>query len=237
MSKVTSTTDYDQFKFIGANRETSRGHIETLKVAFLEVGNLTEIQPLVVNEHKYIIDGQHRFEACKELAMPVFYREVEGLTVNDARQMNILHRNWTTDDFAHSYADTGNKHYIDYLRIKEEYEFPHSVILLATRLDTTGVYGDFRKGLFEFEDLEQATDFLDKLDEIREVLPVKLTRDFARAFIRMFHNDQYDQKRMVSKLKKHPELIHPIAGQADGMRLLEEVYNFKIHDANRVRLF
>jgi hypothetical protein len=67
---IQVTSDYDQFVIMEANREQNRGHIEAIKAAFGEMGNLTRVQPILVNERFEIIDGQHRFIACKELGEP-----------------------------------------------------------------------------------------------------------------------------------------------------------------------
>ena len=69
------STNYDEFRTLNANRNVSENHVKQIKAAIETVGNLTEVVPIIVNENKEIIDGQHRFEACKELGLPIFYTD------------------------------------------------------------------------------------------------------------------------------------------------------------------
>lgn len=124
---IQSSKDYNKFSFIGANRDTSRGHIENLKKAFEENGNLTEVQPILVNDRFEIIDGQHRFNVCKELGVEIYFTQVPGLTVHDARSLNILHRRWHLSDYIESYARAGDTNYQELLQLHEDYGFSLSV--------------------------------------------------------------------------------------------------------------
>lgn len=241
VAQVKSTMDYDQFHFLSNNREPNRGHVEALKKAFEEYGNLTQTQPVLVNERMQIIDGQHRFLACQEIGAPIFYSMVPGLGIQEARKMNILHRGWNTDDYAKSYADGGNLHYQKYLELKEEYGYSHSVMLQfsVSRRDKRGIFAEFREGDFEIQDEEAVRNRLDMLKAVESIVGQSLASDkvFATAFLKLSVVDGFKLDRMLKKLIERRDFMRRFTSQEDAMRQLEEAYNHGMSESNRVRLY
>lgn len=242
---VQQTQDYEQFTFLNANRDQNRGHIESLKRAFEEVGNLTKVQPILVNDRYQIIDGQHRFIACKELGLPIFFTVVSGLGVREARSMNILHRPWRTEDYAKSYAETGDQNYTKYLELKEDYGLSHSIILAYVFDVSTGNAGGnsaafrtFREGNLVIEDEVGVRARLDKLAELGEFTNLVNHRSFALAMLKIMNGENYNQRRMVNKVRIAGErLLKKYAIVEDNLRMLEEIYNYGQAEANRSRLY
>lgn len=73
---MNSTKNYDMFEFITANRSINRSHVNKLKKSLSEYGFLSS-QPITVSNDMKIIDGQHRFIACKEMGIPINYQVVD----------------------------------------------------------------------------------------------------------------------------------------------------------------
>jgi hypothetical protein len=237
---ILSTRNYDIFKFLHNNRELARGHVEALRKAFEETGNLTRVQPILVNENMQIIDGQHRFTVAKELGEPIFYIVSPGLTVTDARSMNILHRNWTIDDFARSYADGGDSNYIRYLILLDTFNVSHTTLLSYINNEKKErQYSEFRAGDFSFtsEQQDAAIDKLSKLTEILEFLPVGRDNHFTLAYLQVLNVPDFNQKRMLTKAKRLGGQFKRYATIVDYLRALEELYNYQHTEANRVRLY
>jgi hypothetical protein len=240
MDGIQVTTDYDQFKLLEANRDQNRGHIEALKAAFEEMGNLTRVQPILVNDQMEIIDGQHRFVATKELGESVYFTQVAGLGVHEARQMNILHRSWEFLDYAKSYANSGDASYRRFLDLVETYELPGGIILVYSKgSKVKGIFKDFRQGNFTLtpEELAQAKERLDMLSEMIEVAPALKSVAASNAVLNIITLPQYDHSRMLTRLQRNPQLVTRQAGVPEYMRVLEDVYNHNMAAENRVRLF
>lgn len=239
MDTVRETREYDKFKFLTPNREQSRGHVEVLKNAFQEIGNLTKVQPILVNDKFEIIDGQHRFTAAKELGQPIFYTQHPGLGIREARSMNILHRNWTVDDYAQSYAMSGDKNYQAYLRLKEDYGFSHSIMLpyISGFTDKAGVFKGFRNGDFVLENEEKVVDRLEMLTEAIDKAPLMHTRGLALAFLRVMQSDEYNHATMLKRLEKYGHKLFRVDDIESNLRQLEELYNHNTSLSNRVRLY
>ena len=56
------------FKKIKGNRIVNKSNLNAI-ITSMEQQQL--VSPIMINEKFEIIDGQHRFEACKELGLPV----------------------------------------------------------------------------------------------------------------------------------------------------------------------
>jgi len=70
--EMNQTTDYDKFKFLELNRNICKSHVENL-IKLNKERNRFHLFPIVVDEDMNIIDGQHRYTACKQSELPVFY--------------------------------------------------------------------------------------------------------------------------------------------------------------------
>lgn len=236
---VQSSNNYDQFVLLSNNRDQNRGHIEAIKSAFAEMGNLTRVQPILVNERYEIIDGQHRFIAAKELNEPIFFTMQPGLSVADARNMNILHRAWRLDDFVKSYAESGDTNYQKYLQLKEDYGFSHSIIMTyTTGSEKRGAFAAFRRGEFVATDMAAARARLDKLTEAAAITKYGRDKFFAYAYLKAMEVPGFDQQRMLRKLAQTAEqLVRRFGQTSEYLRALEEVYNYQITETNRLRLY
>ena len=69
-NKIMQTTDYDEFTFFHGNRSIDE---KRLKVLMESIKTYGLINPIVVNQKKEIIDGQHRYQSCRNLSIPVRY--------------------------------------------------------------------------------------------------------------------------------------------------------------------
>lgn len=128
---VKSSITYDRFKLLPGNRDMTPGHIKRLMRAIQEHPEILEAQPILVNEKMQIIDGQHRFEAAKGLGLPIYYVVVPGIGIEVARSLNVMQRKWEPIDFARSYAASGNENYRIYIKIREQYNLPHNIVMSA----------------------------------------------------------------------------------------------------------
>lgn len=235
---VQSSTNYKQFKLIGANRIVSKGHVEALKKAFEEIGNLTATQPILVNEKMEIIDGQHRYMACKELGEPIYFTQQPGLGLSDAIKMNILHRSWTIGDYAHAYAESGDPNYRRFVELADDYNFGFSTLLTYVAGNTQGgIFKGFRDGEFVLRDMAATRARLDKFSEIADIMGNR-EKNFAYAYLKVMQVPGFDQRRMVRKVEQvGDQILRHFSNITDYQRALEEVYNYAYSDANRLRLY
>lgn len=241
MAQATqSTKDYNKFKFLMDNRDTARAHINRLKEAIRHNPSILEVQPLLVNEKMEVIDGQHRLLAASELGLPVSYNVVRGLDIGTAREMNILQRKWGIEDYARSYAKAGNVHYKAFLEYHNDYPgiSPSVLILLMQKNDRYDRSSNFRTGGFIIgRDQDEVEEYLARFQKIRETIEIPFSGPLARALIQCFDNEEFDYERFIANLEKKPDAIGRSTVVRDYLRMIEDVYNYHVPEAYRIRLY
>ena len=118
ISQVIETNDYSLFSILKGNRQINKAHLNRLKES-IEQESL--IVPIIVNEEYEIIDGQNRYNAWKDLNLPVYYIVVEGYGLSQVQRLNSNIRNWSMKDYADCYDTLGKKDYKVYKKFKEKY--------------------------------------------------------------------------------------------------------------------
>ena len=104
VNQVRMTNDYGLFTFIDGNRDINKNQLSRLAKSIDE--DYIPV-PIIVNEKKQIIDGQHRYEVIKTLNKPVYYIEVPGLRLPEVHRLNNNTKNWTATEYMNGYAKLG----------------------------------------------------------------------------------------------------------------------------------
>ena len=92
---VHTTEDYGRFEFNELNRSVDAAHVRKLKKNIKDIGL---VQPITVDSEGNIIDGQHRFHACRELGIPVRYIIQDSMKMEDVVALNNMSKPWSTMD-------------------------------------------------------------------------------------------------------------------------------------------
>lgn len=69
--KIHKSYNYNDFSFINGNRNVVKSKVGKLIKSIKQL-DLTMYNPILVTKTGKIVDGQHRFEACKELGLPIY---------------------------------------------------------------------------------------------------------------------------------------------------------------------
>lgn len=239
---IQTSLDYDKFKSITGNRELNEPHVRNLAIA-IELHDLLEYFPILINENWEIIDGQHRFEASKRLSRPIYYIQVDGLNIDDVQKINTSSRRWILKDYVQSHIERGHQDYKVLLDFSERtgFNLTISAILLAGGgyLSTSGgssVGKMIKNGDFKVNNRSRAEDMALYLGELGHYADFDLSknREFVNALYRVVQNDTFDFTRLMEKLEKGLRIeIQPTPRHF--MFELERIYN---HGAKaRVDLF
>ena len=239
--KVIESTEYDKFKILNGNRTIRESHVKKL------IESMTEQYipvPIIVNELHYIIDGQHRMEACKELGIPFHYVEIKGLTLADVQRLNSNNKKWSLDDHMMSFIDLGNSNYVSYKAFIDTYKFAHEPSwLLLKGLHRDGTRKEFKNGKFTLShrEIKQGGIYAQQINEILEyfeeddIVHAKKKASVI-AFVKAFFNDKYSQPSMLRKLKQAKKKLEAKRITQDYTRQLEEVYFYKVPVSKQFRL-
>ncbi len=105
------TIDYSEFSLRITNRPICDARVKILANSMRELGYI-ESMPITVSEKMEIIDGQHRFLACKALNIPVPY--VVSYINPDVlmQRLNSTSAVWRMDEYIHFHAKKGIDQYV-----------------------------------------------------------------------------------------------------------------------------
>lgn len=238
--EVYTTRDYDKFKKLLGNREISAKRINKIMASIGKVGYITN--PIIVNEKMEIIDGQGRFEALKQLNLPIDYIVVNGAGIEACLNMNIYQEKWRILDYINSYAERGNENYRKLKVLLDTYPL-FSISTCTTALFNTGKFptAALKNGelIINDEDYKKA---IDNLNYITPLIPyVRKTNGklepFFQAVIYARSMDGVDEKRLMSRLQESIGIMTNWSDIATAIQGVEEVYNKGLMAKNFVYMY
>lgn len=113
------TNDYSIFKH-AKNRNVDARKVAKKKESIAQI-NLQ--QPIIVNRRMQVVDGQHRFQALKELGMPINYIvSYNWRTDEDTATMNNTQDSWNTINWVEFRISQGNQKAKDAMELARNYE-------------------------------------------------------------------------------------------------------------------
>lgn len=229
MKEIKVTKNYEKFKKLEGNRITEDKRVEKIKKSILKVGYITS--PILVNENMEIIDGQGRFEALKQLQLPIEYIVQDNIGIKECVAMNVYQTNWNKKDYIKSYADRGIQSYIYIKDLMEKFNINNtSIIAVATvgvsRFDEVM----FREGNIKLTQ-EQYENAIKKLDFFQDISTqfnhISRFNLFFKGLLFCTEIDGIDLKRLKEKSAEVLEYgkLPPIPTIEEVMQFLEELYN------------
>ena len=248
INNVYRTTNYDLFSHFKGNRNIILPHLKRLTASMAE--NKIPV-PIIVDELYHICDGQHRFEACKALGLPVCYVIIPELTLEDIQRLNVNMKSWGYAEFLSCYCDLDHPNKEDYLKFRDfrdEYGFNWDtcMVLLAdyhrTKEFKSNAHNDskrrnevFKDGEFEIRGYKRACEYADNIIKVKKYYDGYRRRSFVLALRVLFKNPEYNHNHFLKKLSQQTEkMVHQV-NQSDYLKLIEKIYNFRSRD--KVRLF
>ena len=213
--EIKKSTDHNQFKTLKGNRIVYKVHLNQL-LAKIREKNLLDVNPIIINEKKEVIDGQHRLAAASALGLPIYYIEKTGLGIDDIIMLNTASKKWKFDDYLHFYVE---QEYIDYVILNDttkKYGLSSNVTaaILSTdyeNLKTPIVHlKKFKRGEFEIHDLEESINFIKNLIEVRPFALGNVVwgdREFIRALWVLYYKHGASHELLMDKFRHKGTLI------------------------------
>ena len=227
---VYSTTDYDSFAKLEGNRDVLENRKNLIKASIEERGWIRN--PIVVNEKMQIIDGQGRFEALKELGLPIEYVISMGATIDDCIALNIKQKNWAYRDYVSCYAQMGNPNYVRLQELTSKHnKIPEVIVhILSGRQnhDSGGTKNSVITGTFEIykpESVEDRCEFFEKCYEIIGKSNGR-TRTWAWLIKFVFFCEKIDNNFFLERLSKYRSFLFPCVTIKQALECCEKIYNY-----------
>lgn len=225
------TTNYDLFSFMDNNRNISHGLINRIIESINKIGYI-ESRPIIVNESFIIIDGQHRFEACKKLGLPIFYA-IENLDINEA--MILLNKNqliWRLQDYVKSWSKTGIECYIQLVKFEEEFHFGISNNLIIFNGNGSNTAEKIRSGK-QINVNPKRYEIANYILKCKEFVPFYKTKTFVNAVQILFKKVDAD---LSNKVLNRIQTVRQQTNVTDYLTAFENILNKGKHGDNKVSL-
>ena len=229
--RVKVTDEYDLFTFANGNRGINPKHVKELRKSMETIGVIPT--PIIVNEKMEIIDGQHRFEACKMLSQNVYYLVVPGTTMKHAAAMNANNKSWRLEDFLNYYVNEGLPDYVFIKRLSNI-----SSLSLANLLRILGVghMEPFRNGKASITlDDSMALDLITWIEKfcpvVKDIRGRKTSVIDALSWI--YKNMDVDDERLLSAVKKIASDNVDISDIEKALSSLQDSYNYRLSQDNK----
>lgn len=223
--KWLSLTGTTKFNYLaGINRPIYPAQVTKLAKSLEKLGVL---RPVVIAElsfitgklEKYIIDGQHIFNALLRLGWEIPYVTIQVSDKQDLVEkialLNASSKTWSIQDYVTAWSSLKN----DYVKLNhyhQVYDFEISdlaSILMNNSVKSNGtnqaVTRAIKLGEFKVRNEKENVEILDKVTDMLKIVP-RMNRMENRYAIREYVKflrtaPKYDHKRFLAKLQKNKE--------------------------------
>ena len=235
-TRVTLGTKlYSKFTFISGNRGVSEAHIEKLVAMIAADEDWLIFNPIIVDSDLHVLDGQHRLIAAQKANARIWYNiRSKKTTLEVVARINDCQKSWKPDDFVFMYLTLGNVHYKAFWEFYKGYGLSASTGLILFGGQSMK---SLRDGTLTVVDILRAEETADALMDVKKYVPFADFNRFASAFVRVFENEEYNHKRMLTKLRQRKDVIRKLTTVEDYMRMLEDIYNHKLPLTDKIRFF
>jgi len=240
---IESTMDYNKFsKPMVGNRGTIDANVKRL-VSSMSESQLASIA--IVNGNNEIIDGQHRYKACKELGIPFNYIVMRDYGIEEVHILNTNMKNWTNEDFVRQFSDRyrdGEEIFVHYYKLVQfmdshDLKLNNALLLMENGLKSGSKF--LRDGSFSITaPREIALENLEELIDLEKMLGTNITSQaFWQTYIIFKQIKDFDSVKFISKVKRAKEDLTVTKDNFKYYALMfEDIYNFMISDDKKVNL-
>ncbi len=238
-NRIFKSSTFEGFEFYPENRPVVAAKVARLVAAIQKKNGLRE-NPLIIQRRKgkfWVLEGQHRYLAAKELKIPFWYIITEFETIADVAARNEQIDKWSLPNYVHYYSVRGNKHYIVLKKFIELYRFSvgDSIMMLTNKMMGGKAVKIFKQGTFEVYDYKLAVKVAEGAYDYKKYFEGWNRRYFLRAILYLFADPEmgYNHSIMMNKMRyRHGMLLYQM-DIVSYLKNLQEIYNFR--SRNKVR--
>ena len=239
-SDVMKSSDYEKFSILEQNRVVNDKHVNELVVSIQNSGQLT---PIIINEKFEIIDGQHRFDACKILKIPVMYLISYKTSINEVILMNNTQKSWKLHDYLRCFSDKKWDNHEIYQKVdkfmrEHNLKLSTCIVLLSEGTGSGNSLGNavslqgqglisFKKGIYRIGNLTRAQAIAKILSEIKAFAPDLVGSDrFCRSYCKLSLEPKWNHNSAVYQIKKYRRKYDGASSKEEALQGLLAVYNY-----------
>jgi hypothetical protein len=232
---VYRTNDLNQFKVLDGNRPVNPAHVKRLVDSIKSNGYL--LNPIIVNKHNEIIDGQHRLQAVKECSSHIWVLIDPEAKLKDAVVYNANSSDWSTKDYLNSYCDLGFENYIilrNFYNANNDFSLGNCMEL--TGKPSNGRNKDFIDGLYKYRPDNCAEYIFTGIRKIIHLIPEAKQSNYLRAIEICLNNPQFDLNVFIKKVMNYSSEYRKNSHLNIIIANIEHIYNFRNHGKSRIIL-
>ena len=227
VNQVYKTNDYSKFKSKDGNRNLNELHLKRLTES-VKQNDLLHANPILVNEKYEIIDGQHRFNVCRELGKSVHYIKVKGLGLNEIQVLNANSKNWKIEDYIDGYCSMGKSHYLELKKYINSTNLGVTVLVALFCGSDNGDYiTNLKNGDLKITHKHRGLVILKWINEWQTHYAGFSRRSFVLALAHLYTVKGYNHDKMMQKIKYQSAKLVDSINTKTYLALLEEIYNYK----------
>jgi hypothetical protein len=226
VNTVMKTNDYSKFKSKDGNRNLNELHLKRLTESIKE-NDLLHANPILVNEKYEIIDGQHRFNVCRELHKAVHYVKVKGLGLSEIQILNANSKNWKMEDYIDGYASMGLTEYCYLQNIIKKSDLGVSTILSMYMSFNGNNQTIVRNGNLKLNNKNRGLVVTQWIKDWELFYAGAKRRTFINALVQLYGIQGYSHDKMMQKIKYQSTKLVDCTNYKTYIALLEEIYNYK----------
>ena len=251
---------YNKFVYGGmdgsVNRTISPSIVKSKVESIKKFGLLSPITVIMNGGMLYVVDGQHRIEACKEMNFPIHESNLNVLDIGDKNVIDVMSEmnnnlaKWKGMDFIDVFAKEGRDIYVtisNFITSYPKFKLTGYVAILGVGASHNDrVYKITRyhleKGDFEIPDLDMSIRVADDLMRVSKHTPFFKHFQFIPAFIRLWKKPQFNIDTFVSQLKKGKhkkngtDIFMGVANRSTFEDLIRQVYNDRLRGGEAFKI-
>lgn len=237
------SNDYERFISAKGNRKIDNRHVARL-IRSIEInGNISTItcRDIVIGGKKYfeILDGQHRFEALKNLCEPIILDLWTNVKNKGMIALNENSKNWKLEDYLYYGIEDGILDYIYINKLKEESGLGLGTLIELFSPEHRNITGErgritrndvFKSLSWRIYDKVPCEKIYNQLLDFYKRFNIKIYTHirFVQAFTTMARHPQYNHKKMLELMAKNLNLIIRQYSKSEYIQIFETIYNSEI---------
>ena len=228
VNQVYKTKDYSKFKSKEGNRNLNELHLKRLTESVKE-NDLLHANPILVNQKYEIIDGQHRFNVCRNLGKAVHYIKVKGLGLSDIQILNANSKNWKLEDYVSGYCEMGLPEYCYFKNLlnKNDIGIGGLLSMFAVGSNSGSAISDLKNGNLRLDYKTRGLIILEWINGWEQYYQNANRRNFILALTQLYNVKGYSHEKMMHKIKYQSAKLVDCTTTKTYLALLEEIYNYK----------
>jgi hypothetical protein len=228
VNTVLKTNDYSKFKSKDGNRNLNELHLKRLTESVRQ-NDLLHANPILVNDKYEIIDGQHRFNVCRQLGKSIHYIKVKGLGLQEIQILNANSKNWKLDDYIDGYCQMNLPEYCYFKNLirRTNLGITSLLALFVTGTTSGNAMESLKTGNLKLGHKTRGLIILEWIEEWTKHYPNSFRRTFIVALVNLYNVKGYSHEKMMQKIKYQSTKLVDCTNTKTYLALLEEIYNFK----------